>query len=368
LNKIKIELDAKSNNLDFLRFWAATLVLVSHSYPLFGKQPEPIAKFLGVSTGGGLAVAAFFVISGFLVTKSYLSRGNPIEFITNRCLRLFPALLVVVFLSVVFLGPAYSSLGFVEYFTDSSTSNYIRTSWLKIQYRLPGVFEMNPRHAVNGSLWTLPVEVLMYFGVLLLGLLGMLKRFEVLLIVACLLVLHFFLMDYYNLSKIVWLGIIPLSNAVKLGVFFFSGGLYYLFKDKIPMTVFGVLVAILAILFLGKTEYGQLVYLLAFPYFVLGLGYMKAPLLPKFGRYGDFSYGIYLFAFPIQQAIYASFGNILGFYELMLLSFLLTLFASVISWHVVEKPALAYKKAVACFIQNSVHLLARTFSNAVTRG
>ena len=338
-----ITLDSRSNNLDFLRFIAASLVLFSHSYPLFDTHPEPISVLIGVDTGGGLAVAAFFVISGFLVTKSYLRSQSPLSFVINRSLRLFPALIMVTLFAIFLLGPLYTSLSWGEYFDHGLTQNYLKTAWLKIQYALPGVFGDNPLSTVNGSLWTLPVEVLMYVGVFVLGVLGLLTRTMLVAVVAGLLLCHFYLLQYFEQQDVVWFSVIQLKHAAQLGIFFFMGGLFYVFKDKLPMNPVGLVVACLLFAYFCRTPYGPIAYVLTFPYIVLGLGYLKLPWVPSFGRYGDFSYGIYLYAFPVQQAVYASLHQVAGFYTLMLASFVVTLVLAVLSWYLVEKIALGYK-------------------------
>ena len=148
------------NSLDLLRLVAATLVLYSHQHVLTGLA-EP--SFFGWNTFGGAGVTIFFFLSGLLVWSSWERDPDARRFFMRRSLRIFPALWVVVLASVFLLGPALSSLSVPEYFSASATWRYLSTAILVVHNFLPGVFIDNPYPlAVNGSLWTLPVEFLCY--------------------------------------------------------------------------------------------------------------------------------------------------------------------------------------------------------------
>ncbi len=168
----------RENNFDFLRFFAAALVLFAHCYPLVGrKMDEPLTVLTGYEKGGGIAVGIFFVISGYLITASYLNSRSPVSFLTKRALRILPALTVAVLLSAFVIGPMVTSWRLDNYLTSAKTWEYLKNILLITEYELPGVFNQNVYpDVVNGSLWTLPLEVMMYMGVLALGLVGFLRR------------------------------------------------------------------------------------------------------------------------------------------------------------------------------------------------
>ena len=157
----------RDNNLHLLRICAALAVLASHSWALATGNGtlEPLRALTGMSLGS-LSVDVFFVASGFLVTASLLTRSNAIDFFWARCLRIYPALMVVILLTVLVLGPALTSLPLRDYLTAYGTRSYLLTNGLMVtdaRYFLPGVFENNPYPgAINGSLWTLPLELRMY--------------------------------------------------------------------------------------------------------------------------------------------------------------------------------------------------------------
>lgn len=174
-------LSGRINNFDVLRYFAAVLVIYSHSYPLTGKSIEPLALLSkGQWTFGGVAVAIFFVISGFLVSNSF-ERSTVLQYTVNRFLRIFPGLFMAVLLSVFVLGPLFTSLEISEYFSNNLTYSYLNNSLLlSVQYVLPGMFETNLYpNAVNGSIWTIPYEILGYILVAIIGYYGLLKKKKV---------------------------------------------------------------------------------------------------------------------------------------------------------------------------------------------
>ena len=156
------------NSLDLLRLGAAIMVLYSHQYALLGLA-EP--AFLGLNSFGGVGVALFFFLSGFLVSASWERDPDIVRFFTRRSLRIFPGLWFVFVLSFFLLGPLLTTLPLDDYFSSTTTWRYLGTAALVSSNVLPGVFADNPMPLViNGSLWSLPVEFLCYGTVAALGL------------------------------------------------------------------------------------------------------------------------------------------------------------------------------------------------------
>ena len=157
----------RDNNFNLIRIIAALAVLVTHSFAVAigSGDAEPFRGSLGM-TMGSIAVDVFFITSGFLVTSSLLNRQSTIEFVWARVLRIFPALLAMLLLTVFALGVFLTSLPISAYFSLPMTYIYLAknaTLLMGVAYNLPGVFDSNPyKSAVNGSLWTMPHEVRMY--------------------------------------------------------------------------------------------------------------------------------------------------------------------------------------------------------------
>lgn len=331
------------NNFDFLRFFAASLVVFSHCYFLLGrKDEEPFLLTTGYDDGGAIAVGIFFVISGYLISASFLNSRSRGSFLLKRALRIFPALAVAVIFTTFVLGPLVTSMGVVEYLAQSDTWAYLQNMLLLTRFELPGVFEGNPyARVVNGSLWTLPVEMTMYLGVLLLGSLGFLRRGLVFLPLAVLAAGQLWLLYGPGVESF-------LANKLfQLGLLFFSGAAYYLYRDKVPWRAWIAACLVLALVLTFRTPVGMVVYFLTLPYLILYLAYAPIPYLARFGKYGDFSYGIYIFSFPLQQLNVQVFGPQLDILQLLVISYVPTLLLAALSWHLVEAPAMKLKRLFA---------------------
>jgi peptidoglycan/LPS O-acetylase OafA/YrhL len=289
----------RSNNFDVLRLGAAIAVLLSHAVPLsYGNNAAEIIFRLSrqQATLGGLAVAVFFVISGYLITESFLRSRSAVQYISARILRLWPALLVNLIILATIIGPIYTVLPTSEYFAQPEVWHFLSGNLAlpgSVASPKLGIFQNNPLpHESNGSLWTLKYEVECYVLVLVLGLTGMLRPAVIVsLWVAGL------------LGGAFWLG----GEYVSLGVLFLAGSAIYI--CQVPMR--GWIALTCAVLMLASMLTGGI--RLATPtvgaYLVIYAALGMAPLrLPWEGR-GDLSYGIYLWAFPVQQMVTHALGS-----------------------------------------------------------
>lgn len=334
----------RDNNFNLLRMLAAMAVLVSHSFPLVHGlgTPEPLNR-VGYSLGG-VAVDVFFVTSGFLVTASLLRLERLPAFFRARALRIFPALLVMVPILVFLYGPVFTTLSLDDYFTHSKTWKFLaKNITLLAGFRrdLPGVFDHAPfPETVNGSLWTMPLEVRCYLAVALLwwALSRLRARRTGFAWVVLAATIAFWLMFQLALR-----GAADHWHAFRLFFMFFSGAALQVFRDRIPLH--GGLAAAMVALLLATAWMPSAffwVYPLVLGYVVLYAAYVPGGALRGYNRLGDYSYGIYIYAFPIQQALVASVPGI-GVPALMAWSAAMTLACAVASWHWIEKPALAFK-------------------------
>lgn len=339
--------DPRANNFDFLRLVAAILVLFSHSYPLLGRGDEPFIYLFGYETGGGLAVSVFFIISGYLISASYLNSRGTADYLIKRVMRILPGLAVAVLLTIL-LGACLTPLGLWDYLTHAQTLGYLNNIWLNIHYHLPLVFAQNVYpHAVNGSLWTLPVEFFMYILVLLLGICGLLRPRVALCVAVLSLLAYGGAQHFPEIAAMTVLGAAQLQIALKMGCFFFMGACFYLFRERIVFTPAIAGVFLVALLFSMGATWGVYVYLLAMPYLVFYFAQLDTPALRAASRYGDFSYGIYIYAFPTQQFVIYLYGPELSIRAFFLMAFFPTLLLAFLSWRWVEAPALAYVRSAA---------------------
>lgn len=330
----------RDNNLNLIRVLAALAVLVSHAWPIsrgFG-EIQPLNRLTGYDMGA-LAVYVFFCISGFLIARSFERQPTLRHWLLARALRLFPALLVMLLLMVLVLGPLVTALPAGAYFSHPATLGYLPNN-LSLALRqpwLPGVFEATPYGGeTNGSLWTLYYEVLCYGAVMVMGLLGAFRRWGPL-VAATLL---------YVAANVIVL-VLPeeavpggFRTFLALGMPFAVGVAFYLCRGWLPLHP-----AILAVLVAGAvlvkdTPLYQPALVLALGYGVFVLAFLPGGFIRRYNRVGDFSYGIYIYAWPIQQTVVLLFGAMSPFMNIAL-ALPVTLALAWLSWNLVEKPALA---------------------------
>jgi peptidoglycan/LPS O-acetylase OafA/YrhL len=331
----------RRNNFDLLRLLAALSVIFSHAFLLGeGRQDiEPLMRLTGGQTIlGVVGVFIFFVISGFLVTMSFDQTGSAPRFLLKRALRIYPGLAACLLLSALALGPFVSALPAGEYFRHPDTWRYVIWNLLMDadQNSLPGVrFSGFPAGAVvDGPLWTLPCEVLMYLMVCALGLARLIRLPAIALLIVAGMVCVWF--DTTSID-----GVLP--SAGWLLPFFASGMALYRLKDS---GIFRPAIALAAAAGLVVSAAFHL-FVLLFPlfggYLVIYLALEKRlPMVPA-ARWGDLSYGLYIYGWPVEQTVVRLSGGQAPWEKVFALSLPVAAALAFLSWHVVEKRALALK-------------------------
>lgn len=328
----------RTNNFDFIRLVAASMVVLGHSFILVGARPHGLVGH-SISTVG---VLVFFSLSGYLITKSWQDDPNICRFLFRRVRRIFPALIAVVLISVFVLGALLTSLDFLDYVVHPNTVRYLGNIVLYISYNLPLVFEANIYpHAFNGSLWTLPVEVGMYALTPLLVLLGR-GRWPLLaaLVLAIWLGFHALV---GRPTPVVFAGT-EFWSAAMLAPYFVTGAVIARFRMERWLNAYIGIAGLLALNF-APIDYGtrEVLLCLALPYSVLAVGLRSWPLLRSAGRFGDPSYGIYLWSFPVQQLTVHFIGSAGGRWGNFAIGMPVSLVLGLLSWHLIEKYALRVK-------------------------
>ena len=289
------------NNIGTLRLLGALAVLFGHSFVLSGGvgTHDPVSNLtqdvspynMGLP---GVGVAMFFVISGYLVTQSFQRRGNLIAYAEARLLRIYPALIVAVGVAIA-LGLVITTIAAGSYLTSRWTVSYgiHDASLYDLRWTLPGVFGSNPSPAVNGSLWTLPVELRMYVLVAIAGVLGAVGRRTAFNLLALAIVI----------AGIAWPGspLLAKPDHEQIAVFFLAGAFLYVNRDLLRLTGVGAAVAVAAAAMASLTGAYPLAFAFAFAYVILWIGLANPVRLPDLAARGDFSYGAYLYAFPATQ-------------------------------------------------------------------
>ena len=333
------------NNIDFIRMVAALFVLYSHQHALMG-LPEP--SVLGAHSLGGFGVLVFFSISGFLVAQSWHADPSFYRFALKRMLRIWPAMAVAVLLAALVLGPMVSKLPLREYYAHPLIDEYLLNLQFTVRDALPLQFTGSAiAGAVNGSLWTIPLEVKCYAALLLLGVVGALRiKWVAPLLTLAAAAVYFYLFPQMD-DLLARFGQTATTNfLMQFSLFFFAGvslyslGIHHLSaRAQLAAGALVLVVASLALL-LGRP---LLALWLTIPTLTLLFGITATPGVRSAGRFGDMSYGIYIYAFPVQQTFIWLYKDSLGFWQLLAASAAVTVVLAFLSWHLVENPALRFK-------------------------
>jgi peptidoglycan/LPS O-acetylase OafA/YrhL len=326
-----------SNNLTALRWLASLMVLYSHAFVFLGQQHP---HFLGMIPIGPLGVWIFFSISGYLIMQSWMNDPHLLRFLTKRALRIFPALVVCILLSALVLGPVLSTLSLSAYFQHPLTWGYLDNIFLFITYPLPGVFADNKHaNAVNGSLWSLPVEFFMY---LVVAMVGFLKAPRWVWPLLGLLVILLAQLWAISASQVPIVYRTDVRQVVICGSFFIVGAAFYRYNIERFFNLSSVGAMTIAWLCLASVpDLFLLSGWLVLPFIALGFGLSKGLWLSQLTAH-DYSYGIYIYAFPVQQTLVFLYPQ-QTVSEHLISATLITVALAALSWHLVEKRALKLK-------------------------
>lgn len=337
------------NNLDFLRLVFACFVLITHSYVLSLSNKQDFISLLtsGQINCSSLGVKGFFIISGFLIYRSALSSKNVLDYLVKRVLRIYPAFIVMLIVTFL-LGLVVSDQTVSEYFHNRSAQTYIPVNlamFRQQQYNIDGVFDTNPyKNAINGSIWTIPYEFLFY---LLMATLFFIRRYPKVVTVLFIIgyVLLWVLTIRYEDSKEVNI----INNAFELhrmahfALCFFGGALLAVISlDRYRYKYFVLIAAVTATIICIYTNVFYFSQFILLPLIILSFGTYASPAIAGLNKkMGDFSYGIYLYGFPVQQTLMHYYH--MNYLRLMFVSIPITFILGMLSWHLIEKRALKLK-------------------------
>lgn len=350
---------SRDNNFDFLRCALALMVLFSHCYPLtYGKTDyEPFYRATGGHEDlGRIAVAGFFTLSGFLIANSWASSAGLWDFLRRRALRIYPGFIVAVLFTAFVVGPFAMVNGFPMLLVMRRTARALIT--VNDPY-LPGMFDNNPLHGwANGSLWTIQYELLCYLMIAGLGVVGLIRRPWA---IFGLFVFAFAVCMTADLVSTVpaqawggWAGRLQIMFVHKmtwfmgprLFMFFLAGSCFWAFRDRIPRS--WMLALLCAAGLVGATYIGRMPLHAALPilgvYLLLWVAFSDAIPFHRFGKYGDFSYGLYLYAFPVTQSVVCLTKARYPAPVTAMMVLPLTFVLAFASWHLVERPFLRWKR------------------------
>ena len=327
----------------------AMLVVWSHSFALYkgSESTEPMSLLTqGIINSGNCGVFVFFMVSGFLITQSFDRSSSPWSYLKKRIARIHPGFIVATSICAFVIVPLYSS---TAAYTAGSVTKTIGLNLLLQGYFIdPSPFRHNPSAALNGALWSIPYEFWCYFGVLTLGVLGFLtanRRPFILGVLIALALVRGWLELTGRKPGGGFIGLIigwP-YEWFKVLPCFLAGALFYLYRDTIPhrlwVAVLGpmlvIAIANLPIAMAWKLSLIGLTFPPLVAYTVFYFAFSKQ--LFDAAYYGDFSYGTYLYAYPIQQIVISRLSTAIPFWLYIPLVMLLSLAAGILSWHAVER-------------------------------
>ncbi len=333
----------RDNNFGFLRLLFAALVVVSHSPELVdgNRSREILTRIFGTTSFGEVAVDGFFLISGYLITKSFIESRSTRSYLAKRFFRIVPGYLVSFWICVLIIAPFVGADGSVLS-AETIKHQIVRTLRLASP-DVPGVFPGLPNPALNGPMWTIAYEFRCYLAAAGFGLLGVYKpryRVAVLAAVTFLLVLNAHgAMDNVHLTGAAVIG--DAGQDTRFAAVFGVGALYYLYKDKIRLTGMGALVAaILLPMLLFNRHLAELAYAILGGYLIFWVAFKIRPLrASRFNNNADISYGLYLYAWPVQNLIIWN-SPAINPWVLCFITLPVAGLLAYLSWTFVERPAL----------------------------
>lgn len=332
--------DPKYNSLNAIRLFLALLVIVSHSWPLggYGKDPG-----IGDQDLGDWAVAGFFAISGYLITASRVNTTRTVSYYWRRFLRIYPAYIVATIVVALALAPLSAWLSGRSYDWVNGASYIVNNAAVMIrQWGISGTLQDVPYVTTwNGSAWTLFYELICYIAI------GVAVSFIPRRFLTAALWVAFAITTMTTavvLAGTDFHSIVELT--ARLGGFFLAGALIYQYRATVPMHWVLAVASGLAIALLAAAGLFQVLAGIPVAYLMLYLG-ARLPL-QKLGARNDFSYGVYIYAFPVQQLLATAFlGRDVPFIFFVLASIVGTAPLAVASWFLVEKPAMRAKNLFA---------------------
>jgi peptidoglycan/LPS O-acetylase OafA/YrhL len=338
----------RDNCFDLMRLILATLVLYGHGYLIGGFGDSAFYQFTRQQMGAGtLAVLGFFGISGMLVTASFERSTGFWDFFKKRIFRIFPAFWVCILVTAFFFAPFVhylrgNSLAEFPVFGEASAFSFVYNNFLLQirQWSVGGVLDGAPYvESLNGSLWSLYAEFRCYVGTFLLGILGCTKKTRVLLVFLFAYLYFIYVLALCDIETAKQVGpmlfVLDGHRGVYLG--YLTGIILYAYREAVPWgfatTVFSGGVIGLTLLNGG--------FLIAAP-FIVPLFMLSFGTLFTFKLKNDYSYGIYIYGFVVQQALACFPFARWNVYIFLLLSVFVSVLFGIASWHLIEKPALRF--------------------------
>ena len=333
----------RPSGFDYLRISLATMVVIIH------------APVITLGTPGGemvwhssmlpvirMVIPMFFALSGFLIASSFERTPSLYKFFGLRIIRIGPALFVETLLSALVLGPLMTEFTLKNYFSDPLFFNYFKNIVGDPQFHLPGLFAHTPNNLVNFQLWTIPFELECYLLIGLVGLLGG-QRYRIIAPIAMIMIIAGSLLVrvlvWHNMPEIYR----PLPGPL-LVISFIAGVSVYFYREYLSSGVFTIiLLTIVNLVIFRLPGFWQFFSPITIAWLVGCIGTLNPHRLAVL-RGADYSYGLYLYGYPIEQTVVYIFPHVLSPVFTAILALIFASVFAAFSWHFVEKPALKLRR------------------------
>ena len=340
----------RANSLNFLRLILASCVIFSHTpYLVMGAKVDEHPLVHNFYVFGDYAVNAFFCISGFLIAHSAYRSGAG-SYLVKRVLRIFPGYWVSILFVVALGGPISVITGHAATGWDwADALHYIRSNYdlMALQYPLFGGPIDVPLEfpSWNGSVWSLEYEFFCYLLLLPLFYLPFIrKNLKIFIPLAYLISLGYYLCNQYLgydfMSQAFGLHPRDLNASARMYPLFFAGSLLYLLSRKIRVyPVLSILCVAAGVYITWLVPHANILQWtqLILAYGIIGLG---CSINVSWARTNDISYGVYVYAWPVQQILVMLGSVSLGLAANIFLDLILTFGVAWLSWMFIEKPAM----------------------------
>jgi peptidoglycan/LPS O-acetylase OafA/YrhL len=339
--------DPSKNNFDLLRIGFAILVIFCHCFSLKRSDWEPVNAYLHYGYGGLLAVDAFLVISGFLVTRSLCERSLD-DYVFARIARVVPGLALVTLVEVFVIGAAFTKERLWVFLSYVGFRHLGNVTVFGLDSQLYSVFpDTNPPWMMNGSLWTIPIECSFYIVLPVVMLLFGLRRSVVPLFFLSL--AAYPVARYFGLSQqapgTALFASVHAFPFIDLASYFLAGAAAWIARDRVPFNLGLLAISLVGLYAAAEAALSDLALKLFLPYLVLYAA-MAGGLGSRLKRaVGDLSYGTYLFGFPVTLSVIAAGGG-LSVHQTFFVAIAITLACAWLSWRYVEQPCLRLKARV----------------------
>lgn len=324
------------NNFNLLRLVFAVLVLLSHAPELIdgNRSRELLTQIFHTLSFGEFAVDGFFLLSGYLIVQSWLCWPHGWGFLTKRILRIYPGFVASSLICVSVVGPLAANPN--EYFSNFWFGGFVKSLLTLAGPNPSPVFHGTFYAVLNGAMWTIRYEFACYLLVFLFGVLGALRDRRLWLGATSFVLILFLLQQIGIVQTLTY-------PVARLASFFFSGGCFYLYRNRIMYTPrLAALMASALFVSLFFVQSAEIALATCGAYLLFYFACTPVALLAHFNRLPDVSYGVYLYGWPVQKLFLWYFPS-LSPWKLFPLSLTISLILGAISWYVVEKPMMRFK-------------------------